>query len=133
MVLPDLRNRKDIAERLELARSDVEMNLARLAATREQIEADRERWGTSKSRREMLHDSAYARLLARFESQPVIEQAKGILIAESHCTADEAFDILRRASQRQNIRVRDLAEQIVTRASRKPPTKNPSNPPDPPR
>jgi AmiR/NasT family two-component response regulator len=34
---------------------------------------------------------------------PVIEQAKGILIAQTGCTPEEAFDMLRRASQRSNV------------------------------
>jgi len=60
---------------------------------------------------------AHARLLARLESMPVIEQAKGILMAESRCTAEQAFAMLRAASQRSNVKVRDIAEQIVARVS----------------
>jgi AmiR/NasT family two-component response regulator len=51
-------------------------------------------------------------------SMPVIEQAKGVLMAQSGCDADEAFDTLRRASQRSHIPVRDLAGQIVARTAR---------------
>jgi len=43
----------------------------------------------------------------------VIEQAKGIIMAQNGCRPDEAFDLLRRASQRSNIKVRELAAQIV--------------------
>jgi len=50
------------------------------------------------------------------ESRGVIEQAKGILIARQHCSADEAFDILRRASQRENRKLREVAESLVERA-----------------
>ena len=46
-------------------------------------------------------------------SRSEIEQAKGILMARSHCDADGAFDILRRASQRQNVKLRDIAHTIV--------------------
>jgi GAF domain-containing protein len=46
-------------------------------------------------------------------SRAEIEQAKGILMARSHCDADQAFDILRRASQRQNVKLRDIAHNIV--------------------
>jgi GAF domain-containing protein len=46
-------------------------------------------------------------------SRSEIEQAKGILMARSHCDADQAFDILRRASQRQNVKLRDIAHTIV--------------------
>ena len=49
-------------------------------------------------------------------SRAVIEQAKGVLMARSpQMTADEAFDVLRKASQRENIKVRDIAQRIVDR------------------
>jgi ANTAR domain len=67
----------------------------------------------SRLRREMPHRSAYLRLVARLETMPVIEQAKGILMAQSGCDQDQAFDLLRRASQRSNVPVRELAAQLV--------------------
>jgi len=60
-----------------------------------------------------LRHSAYARLQARLASMPVIEQAKGVLMAQQRCGPDEAFELLRRASQRANIKVSVLAAQIV--------------------
>lgn len=66
---------------------------------------------------EVLTEVAYEHLLARLQSMSVIEQAKGILMAESRCTPDEAFAMLRAASQRSNVKVRDLAQQIVARVS----------------
>ncbi len=57
-------------------------------------------------------------LLKRLESQGPIEQAKGIIMAQTHCTADEAFEILRRASQRSNTKLRLLALDLVARTSR---------------
>jgi AmiR/NasT family two-component response regulator len=47
------------------------------------------------------------------ESRAVIEQAKGILIAERGCDPDEAFDVLRTRSQRENRKLRDVAGGIV--------------------
>src|SRR5215813_11382841 len=44
---------------------------------------------------------------------PVIEQAKGMLMAQQRCGPDEAFDLLRRASQRFNVPVRVLAARLV--------------------
>jgi F0F1-type ATP synthase alpha subunit len=79
---------------------------ARAQATREQIRQGR-------SRREILRDSAFARLRARQETIAVIEQAKGILMARQGCGPDEAFELLRRASQRANVKVHVLAAQIV--------------------
>ena len=52
-------------------------------------------------------------LQVAMNSRAQIEQAKGILMARSHCDADRAFDILRRASQRQNVKLRDIAHTIV--------------------
>jgi hypothetical protein len=57
--------------------------------------------------------SAFARLRAQLASQPVIDQANGILMARSGCDPDEAFDILRRASQRSQVKVRELAADVV--------------------
>lgn len=71
----------------------------------------------SRTEPEILTEAAYERLLARLQSMPVIEQAKGILMAQSRCTPDAAFAMLRAASQRSNVRVKDLAEEIVGRVS----------------
>ena len=49
------------------------------------------------------------------ESRAVIEQAKGILMRAQRCGPDEAFDILRRASQSQNRKLRAVATDIVER------------------
>jgi GAF domain-containing protein len=47
------------------------------------------------------------------ESRAVIEQAKGVLMAQRHVDADQAFEILREASQRYNRKLRDIARGIV--------------------
>ena len=46
-------------------------------------------------------------------SRDIIGQAKGILMERENITADQAFDMLRRASQRSNVKLRDLAEQLA--------------------
>jgi GAF domain-containing protein len=46
----------------------------------------------------------------------VIEQAKGILIGQRRCTADEAFVILSRLSQTSNRKLRDVARALVDSA-----------------
>jgi len=48
------------------------------------------------------------------ETRPVIDQAKGVLIARHGCTPDEAFDMLCTASQRNNRKVREIAAGIVS-------------------
>src|SRR5215472_4491071 len=55
---------------------------------------------------------------AQLGATPVIEQAKGILMAQRGCGPEEAFDLLRRASQRFNVPVRVLAAQLVNRVRR---------------
>ena len=53
------------------------------------------------------------------DSRAVIEQAKGVIMARSGCTAEEAFHLLVQQSQAQNMKVRDIAQQLVeTAASR---------------
>ncbi|MGY1727726.1 ANTAR domain-containing protein [Geodermatophilus sp. SYSU D01062] len=48
------------------------------------------------------------------QSRAVIEQAKGVLMAQRHVDADTAFELLRAASQRYNRKLRDIAIGIVT-------------------
>ena len=48
-----------------------------------------------------------------------IEQAKGVIIGQSGLSPDEAFDLLRRASQRENRKLREIAEEIVKRAQQR--------------
>lgn len=55
-------------------------------------------------------------LTAAMESRATIEQAKGILIAARGCTAEEAFEVLREASRRQNRKLRDVAHDVVEAA-----------------
>jgi GAF domain-containing protein len=47
------------------------------------------------------------------ESRKVIDMALGILMSSHHCTPEEAFAILSRASQNRNQKLRELAEAIV--------------------
>jgi GAF domain-containing protein len=47
------------------------------------------------------------------ESRAVIEQAKGVLMAQRGVDADAAFDMLREASQRSNRKLREVAGGVV--------------------
>jgi len=58
-------------------------------------------------------------------SRSVIDQALGIIMAQSKCDADEAFVVLRRASHNRNLKLRQVAIEIVERASGKPLAKPP--------
>ncbi|MDT0402878.1 ANTAR domain-containing protein [Streptomyces edwardsiae] len=50
-------------------------------------------------------------------SRPVIDQARGILMATYGCTSDEAWHILREASQLSNTRLRTVAESLTASAA----------------
>jgi GAF domain-containing protein len=50
-------------------------------------------------------------------SRAGIEQAKGIIMGQKHCTADEAFAILVDASSRSNRKVREVAQEIIIQAT----------------
>jgi hypothetical protein len=52
-------------------------------------------------------------LATALETRPVIDQAKGILMRDRSCTAEEAFALLEAASKRSNVKVRDLARRMV--------------------
>jgi hypothetical protein len=54
-------------------------------------------------------------------SRAVIDQATGIIMAQQRCSAAAAFDILRRASQNRNVKLRDLATEIVSTVGGEPP------------
>jgi transcriptional regulator with GAF, ATPase, and Fis domain len=63
-----------------------------------------------------------AQLEQALQSRTVIDHAIGIIMAESRCDADQAFAMLSRASNNRNIKLRDLAAEIVMRVSGRPPS-----------
>lgn len=102
-----------VADHLEVVRLEFDAQVRRFEQAKAGLQVIVDQIHKGRSQREILHDSAFARLQARLDSMPVIEQAKGILMAEQRCGPDEAFDLLRRASQRANVKVSVLAAQIV--------------------
>jgi GAF domain-containing protein len=60
------------------------------------------------------------RLGEAMASRAVIEQAKGMLMAAQRSGSDEAFELLVRASQRENVKLRDIAARIVDDAINRP-------------
>jgi GAF domain-containing protein len=56
-------------------------------------------------------------LQAAMDSRAVIEQAKGIIMGERHCSPDEAFSILAKLSQDTNRKLRDVATTLVQQAT----------------
>jgi hypothetical protein len=87
----------------------------RAVELREQAEALR---ASRPLRRNLLSELqlTVTQLTGALTSRAVIEQAKGILIAREGCTPDVAFDMLRRASQRENRKLGLIAADIVARA-----------------
>lgn len=55
-------------------------------------------------------------------TRAVIEQAKGILMVQARVDEDEAFALLRRTSQQQNRKLRDVAAAVVALREQLPPT-----------
>lgn len=54
-------------------------------------------------------------------SRSIIDQAIGIIMGQNRCSATHAFEILRAASNHRNIKLRDVANEIVSRISGTPP------------
>ena len=52
-------------------------------------------------------------LQKKADTRDVIGRAKGILMARSGATDEEAFEMLKRASQRMNVKLRDIAKRIA--------------------
>jgi GAF domain-containing protein len=55
-----------------------------------------------------------AGLRTAMKSRAVIEQAKGVLIERYRLTEDQAFAVLIRSSQTNNVKVRDIADHLVS-------------------
>jgi hypothetical protein len=59
-----------------------------------------------------------ANLHAALATREMIGQAQGILMERERITADQAFDILRRASQHLNLKLRDIAQNLIETGER---------------
>ncbi len=56
-------------------------------------------------------------LAAAMQSRTVIDLAVGAIMAQNHCSQEEAFTILRTASSNRNIKLRHLARSIIAAVS----------------
>ena len=74
------------------------------------------------------HTQEAANLRIALTSRSTIDNAVGILMGQQQCTAEEAFDLLRRASQHRNVKLRELATQIVEGVARHKPAAGPDRP-----
>jgi transcriptional regulator with GAF, ATPase, and Fis domain len=64
------------------------------------------------------HRELAAQLHEAMASRAAIEQAKGIIMGTMGCGPDEAFERLVQQSQHENVKVRELAEELVRRCGR---------------
>ncbi|MFD5305641.1 GAF and ANTAR domain-containing protein [Streptomyces rochei] len=75
---------------------------------------------------------AYATDLQRaMRSRSAIDQAIGVIMAQQRCSAEDAFDLLRKASQHRNVKMRDLCVELLTNIAGKPPSEGTAFPPRP--
>lgn len=70
-------------------------------------------------------EAAEQQMAEALSSRDVIAQAKGILMERRRIDPDEAFALLKQASQRRHLKVRALAEEVAASAC------NENAPPDP--
>jgi hypothetical protein len=103
------------AESTEALRLQSEALTRRLEEAMAGLRATFARIQQGRPQQEVMRHSAFARMRARLGTLPAIEQAKGIIMAQQRCGPDEAFDLLRRASQHMNVPLRELAAQIVAK------------------
>jgi len=67
-----------------------------------------------------------SQLHAALASRAVIDQAIGVIMAEKRCAADVAFMVLRTGSQHRNVKLRQLAAEIIAGVGGMPPESRPA-------
>lgn len=104
--------------------ADGRVGVVNLYSRREGLFSEEERWGAQtfagqaavaihNARRYETTHRLTTELQAALSSRAVIEQAKGILMAQHHVPAEQAFDLLRTRSQRSNRKLRTIAQELV--------------------
>jgi hypothetical protein len=103
----------------ERQRASIEQAKALVERTRETLDrvaADRAHRAHPDTRNQLREELEGLR--RAMEHRAVIEQAKGIIMASTGRTPDEAFELLRQQSQHSNMKLRDIAADIVATACR---------------
>ncbi len=67
--------------------------------------------------RQAKNKATNQQLEAALASRTVIDQALGIIMGQQRCTPEQAFDILRRHSQHNNVKLREVAADLVARTT----------------
>ncbi|GAA1763517.1 GAF and ANTAR domain-containing protein [Kocuria aegyptia] len=68
------------------------------------------------------HRDVEADLRTAMESRTTIDLAVGIIMGQNRCSQEKAFEILRAASSHRNVKLRDLAAELVGTVGRGPAT-----------
>jgi hypothetical protein len=108
---------REITSRLTATRLEFDAQAQRFEDVTARLQATFDQVRNGRPQREKLRESAFARLQAKLDTMPVIEQAKGILMAQYRCRPEEAFDVLRRASRSADVKISVLAARIVEQVS----------------
>jgi AmiR/NasT family two-component response regulator len=103
------------AQRVCARAAELQSLAARTVADAARLRA--QRFGDAPTREVELRKEVEG-LRASIASRAVIEQAKGIVIAATGCTADEAFALLVQQSQHENRKLREIAADLVESKSR---------------
>jgi GAF domain-containing protein len=77
----------------------------------------------------MAQQAVTDQLRASLASRSVIDWALGVIMGEERCSAGFAFEVLRRASQNRNIKLRQVAEEVIVRVTGEPSQPPPFDPP----
>lgn len=106
----------DLRLRLEQARRQMN-DSGRLLSRLTQDAADiRQRIAAEQSRWSQANERAYTFLAARLERQRVIEQAIGALMAQRHCSPEQAQQALRAQARADGLTLEAAAAALVQRA-----------------
>jgi transcriptional regulator with GAF, ATPase, and Fis domain len=100
--------------------SDVESGFDEIAERTGAVFANHASTTLANARAYWANEDLRRNLEMALETRASIDQAKGVLMARGGVGADEAFEILRKASQRTNRKLHDIAQEIVDSASRQP-------------
>jgi hypothetical protein len=96
--------------------------------------ADKSAAALTVSLRQVRQARVQHQLAEAMVSSSTIDHAIGILMGQHRCTATAAFDILRKASQNRNQKLREIAAGLIMTVSGAPPQPRPGfrmDPPDP--
>jgi AmiR/NasT family two-component response regulator len=99
--------------RWEAARREAEALVRKCEQDRAFARAIRVQVRQDRSQRQLARAAGFTRPRAGLGCIPVVEQAKGVVMFRQRCGPEEAFDLLRLASQRGSVRMHVLAVQLV--------------------